>query len=180
MKYTFLCLLLILTGCSYYIPIYKTNFIVQRDVPQNPTFTVMPNNNSFSEVAFAQVVEACLIGARVKVVQLPATKSVQTEEVRTKKKTTPEPALEGKGTVVTETYLAYEPTNADYYIQTNSVSRQMKVVKTETQEVLAILIMPKVFPIEDNGQRRTTSETPYSYMAKALFNLGIIKQKKAQ
>lgn len=172
MKYTFLCLLLILTGCY---TIHQTTFIVQRDVPQNPTFTVIPANYTFSEVTFAQTIEGCLIGAGVKVVQRPATKSVQTEEVKTKNKPTPEPALEGKGIAVTESFWAYEPTDADYYIQTYSVSRQMKIVKTETQEVLAILIMPKVFPMET-----ATSETPYTYMAKALFNLGIIKQRKTQ
>ena len=171
MKYTFFCLLLTLTGCY----VHQTTFIVQRDVPQKPTFTVMPANNSFSEVTFASTVESCLIGAGVKVVQPPATKSVQTEEVKTKNKTTPERDLEGKGIAITETFWAYEPTDADYYIQTNSVSRQMKVVKTETQEVLAILIMPRVSPIEN-----TATETKYTYIAKALLNLGIIKQKKAQ
>ena len=179
MKNTFLCLLLILTGCY---TIHQTTFIVQRDVPQNPTFTVMPANNSFSEVTFAHTIESCLIGAGVKVVQRPATKTVQTEEVKTKNKPTSEPALEGKGIAVTETFWAYEPTDADYYIQTYSASGQMKVVKTETQEVLAILIMPKVYPIENADPRRTTTprETPYTYMARALFNLGIIKQWKAQ
>lgn len=152
MKSITVCLLLILTGCYTYT---QTTFVVQRNVPQNPTFTVYPANHSFSEVTFANAIESYLIGSGVKVVQRPALKSVQTEEIKTKDKRTSEPAIEGKGIAVTKTFWAYEPTDADYYIETNSISGQMRVVKTQTQEVLSILIMPRVFPIET-----AESETP--------------------
>lgn len=171
MKNISLCFfLLILTGCYTH---HETTFVVQRDTPQNPSFTVLPANHSYAQVEFANTIESCLIAAGVKVIQRPATKSVQTEEIKTKNKTTSEPAMEGKGIAVTQTFRAYEKTNADYYIETNAIAQQMRVVKTDTQEVLAILTMPKVFPIET-----AETQTPYTYMIKALSALGIIKQKK--
>ena len=64
----------VIIGCST-----KTQFVVLRAVPESPSFVVIPANNYLNQVAFANEVEAAIIGAGVKVVSRPATKEITKE-----------------------------------------------------------------------------------------------------
>jgi hypothetical protein len=115
----------------------KTQFVVLRNVPESPSVTVIPANDYLREVEFANNVEEAIIGAGVKVVMRPSTKEVTTEkEVQ---ETEGNRAAEAK---LTERYFAWEDVQADYIVQTYVTSRQMKITKKQTREVLAVLVVP--------------------------------------
>ena len=158
-----LLLLLILTSCS------TREFVVLRDVPENPSFTVIPAYYAYSEIRFANKVEKCLIGARVKVISHPGTKEIQTEEGKAKGKPTSEPALEAAGKVIVEKYHQRESTDADYIVETYAISRQIKIIRNnQTQEILAVLTAPA------EGQNLGPApETLQEYVIRALIHMEI-------
>ena len=59
----------VLAGCAP-----QTQFVVLRDVPESPSFVVIPANDYLHEVVFANEVENAIISAGVKVVMRPVTK----------------------------------------------------------------------------------------------------------
>lgn len=137
-------LLLFITGCG------RTQYIVLRDVPPSPSFVVIPANDYLYEVEFANHIENALIGAGVKVVIRPATKEVLTEQtVRglERRQTDGQQSNLGAGARLTERYVEYENIDADYIAQTYKTSRQVKISKKETREILAILVAPTHDPI---------------------------------
>lgn len=58
----------------------KDVYIVSRKVPENPVFTVVPFNNTQQQITCSDYVEEALIYAGVKVLDLPPTRIVETEE----------------------------------------------------------------------------------------------------
>ena len=129
-------LILILTSCG------TKEYIVLRDVPENPTFTVIPADNYLSEVAFANRIERYLISAGVKVVQRPGMKHIQTEQSEAERQSKSDSSTEAAGKVLTETYFMREPTAADYIVLTYRHSLQIRIIKNKTQEVLTVLSLP--------------------------------------
>ena len=55
--YPCLCIIIF---CLSFVGCGKTNYIVLRDVPQSPSFVVIPVTNTISEVSYANVVEVRL------------------------------------------------------------------------------------------------------------------------
>ena len=155
----------VIVGCS------KTQFVVLRDVPESPSFVVIPANNYLNQVAFANEVEAAIISAGIKVVMF----SQATKEV------TKEVAVGGKIAVVegsqaaqksgegklTERYVEFfEEIKADYIVQTYAGSKQIRIIKRQTREILAVLTVP-------TDPRTHQSLDHHDFIADALTNMGV-------
>ena len=167
-----LVLVAILLGCTY--PQYE--FIVLRDVPESPSFVVLPVNDRRGQVEFANQIETMIIGCNVKVVNRPSKKDVtravgqgvlglEAEKNR---------VVQGDaGYQVIESYPAYHEFDADYVVLTYAESKRVRIIKRETDEVLA--------SIEMKGYaRQTTKNKPESEsayyrrrIATALGKMGI-------
>ena len=146
-----LCLIIFclsLVGCG------KTNYIVLRDVPQSPSFVVIPANNTIPEVSYANVIESAIIAAGVKVMLRPVSKEIE--------KTITTPTNDGGSTnILTERYFELDELNADYLVQTYVTPAQVKISKLSTGEVLAIV----------NVYRGQSGEDPRDTMLKVLSKL---------
>ena len=128
----------VLAGCAP-----QTQFVVLRDVPESPSFVVIPANDYLHEVVFANEVENAIISAGVKVVMRPATKEITTEKTvqRAKGKQADDVKLiQSADAKLIERYAAFEEIDADYIVQTYVTSRQVKISKRETEEILAVLV----------------------------------------
>ena len=127
-------LFLVTIGCS------KTQFVVLRDVPESPSFVVIPANNYLNQVAFANAVEAAIISVGVKVISRPATKEV-TKEVAVEGgiqaiEGTQAAHKSGEGRLI-ERYAAFGDIEADYIVLTYANFRQIRIMKRQTREILA-------------------------------------------
>lgn len=139
----------------------KTNYIVLRDVPQSPSFVVIPANNTIPEVSYANVIESAIIAAGVKVVLRPISKEIE--------KTITTPTNDGGSTnILTERYFELDELNAEYLVQTYVTPAQVKVSKLSTGEVLAIVNVYRV-------HRGQGGEDPRDTMLKVLSKLLGIK-----
>ena len=129
----------VLAGCAPQTP----QFVVLRDVPESPSFVVIPANDYLHEVVFANKVENAIISAGIKVVMRPATKDVTMEKTvqRAKGKQADDVKLiQSADAKLIERYAAFEEIDADYIVQTYVTSRQVKISKRETEEILAVLV----------------------------------------
>ncbi len=127
-----------LAGCA------KTQFVVLRDVPESPSFVVIPANDYLREVEFANSVEDAIISAGVKVVIRPATKDVTTEKTiqgAEGKQTDDVKLILAADSKLIERYSAFEDIDADYIVRTYVSSQQVKIAKRETREILAVLVV---------------------------------------
>ena len=136
--------------CVWGCGITRFTVVVSRDVPDDPTFTVVPANNQIREVTFANEVENAIIAAGVKVVRYyrptptEVTKEAALGEEQAGKKLRAEPykidekAASHKGSAkVTKKYIEIEGgVQADYYVETYSYRRHVKISNRE--EVLAV------------------------------------------
>ena len=134
-----LFLVVILAGCAPQTP----QFVVLRDVPESPSFVVIPANDYLHEVVFANKVENAIISAGIKVVMRPATKDVTMEKTvqgAKASKTDDRALIQSADAKLIERYSAFEDIDADYIVQTYVTSRQVKISKRETEEILAVLV----------------------------------------
>lgn len=159
MKKLSIFLLLILASCG------SKEYIVLRDVPENPSFTVIPADNYLSEVSFANRIERYLISAGVKVIQRPGMKHIQTEQSKAERQSSALSAEEA-GKVLTETYFMREPTSADYIVLTYRHSLQVRIIKNKTQEVLTVLSLPI-------AHQQFGPDPERQYILDALLHMGI-------
>ena len=152
--YGYLCLIIFslsFAGCG------KTNYIVLRDVPQSPSFVVIPANYTIPEVSYANRIESAIIAAGVKVILRPTSKEIE--------ETTTTPADNGDSTkILTERYFALDELNADYLVQTYVTPVQVKISKLSTREVLTIVNVSRVI-------RGQGVEHPNDTMLKVLSKL---------
>ena len=154
-----------LAGCG------KTQFVALREVPESPSFVVIPANNFLHEVEFANNIENAIISAGLKVVMRPATKDVTTEKIiqdAEGKRTDDRTLIQSVDAKLIERYSAFEDIDTDYIVQTYVTLKQVKIAKRETREILAILEISKFdrFP----SWRRT--------IRKALVEMGVPMVKK--
>ena len=154
--------LILVSGCSN----PKTVFVVLRDVPESPSFVVIPANDYLVQVDFANEIEADLIACGVKVVARPAMKEVQTTKQGAQLDTQ---VGQAAGATLIEKYMALEETNADYFISAFADTRQIKIIKRPTREVISVLDL--------SG---TASNTSSKLVREALTNLGIVKPTYSQ
>ncbi len=144
-------------------------FVVLRDVPENPSFVVVPPNSYLHEVTYANKIEQILISSGVKVVMKPSIKEVTTEESaqQTEDRT-------ASGTSIKERYFAFDEINADYIVQTYASSKQVKISRSDTREVLTVLVIydySSMSPYDNELNRR-------EIIFNALQNLGVLNNPK--
>ena len=156
--------ILFLLGCGP-----NMQFVVLRDVPENPSFVVVPPNSYLHEVTYANKIERILISSGVKVVMRPSVKEVTTEES----------ARQGEdgiasGTSIKERYFAFDEINADYIVQTYASSKQVKISRSDTKEVLTVLV------IYDHRSMSTYNNelNRRKIIFNALQNLGVLNNLK--
>ena len=131
------------SGCAVADP----TFVVYRDVPENPTFVVLPATNYLYQVEFANTVEAVIIRAGAKVVDRPGTKEIVSEsklgQAQVQGGVTPSgtDAAGAKEAEAkrTERYFEYGEINADYIVQTYADAKQVRIIKKDTGEILAVI-----------------------------------------
>ena len=151
-------------GCS-------TQFVVLRDVPESPSFVVIPANNYLNQVAFANEVEAAIIGAGIKVVMFSqATKEVTKEvaiegEIRAIEGTQAA-RKSGEGKLIERYIESFEEIKADYIVFTYAGSKQIRIIKRQTREILAVLTVP-------TDSRTHQPLEHHEFIADALTNMGI-------
>ncbi|MCK4359671.1 MAG: hypothetical protein KAW92_13215 [Candidatus Cloacimonetes bacterium] len=123
-------ILLFVFGCG------PTSFVVLRDVPLNPSMVVVPVNPLAYQVEFANDIEEIIIGSGVRVLQRPTTKEITvTKEAE---KVDIQMLQSGKAEMsMVERFYAFDEITADYIVITNSYSNQVRIIKNDTQEVLA-------------------------------------------
>ena len=152
--YPCLCVIIF---CLSFAGCGKTNYIVLRDVPQSPSFVVIPVTTTISEVSYANIIERAIIAAGVKVILRPASKEVE--------ETTTTPTNNGDSTtILTERYFRLDELTADYLVQTYATPAQVKISKLSTREVLTIINVARV-------SRGQGGEHPNDTMLKVLSKL---------
>lgn len=159
---------LVVIGCQ--VP--YNQYVVLRDVPEHPSFIVIPANDYLDQVAFANEVEAAIISVNVKVINRPATKEV-TKEIAAEGGIQ---AIEGNQAAhksgegkLTEKYVAFEDIDADYTVRTYVSSRQIRIMKNQTREILAVLNLSENLYIEQGNKIAYRRKL----IADALANIGI-------
>ena len=136
-----LCLIGFITGCVP--PVHQ--FVVYRDVPDSPSFVVIPANDYMHEVLFANEIEEAIIACGVKVVQRPGAKRIRTEKsiggLEGNQMRDPDASVtsvrEADAKRV-ESYWEYESIDADYLVETYVNNRNVKILKKDTREVLTV------------------------------------------
>jgi hypothetical protein len=168
---TLLLLFVTLFGCS---PRYE--YVVLREVPQSPSFVVLAPNRYLFEIEFANMIEEIIISLGVKVVVRPATKAVtETTErgiagaqAEDNKLMTGERSLQR-----VESYVEYTDLKADYIVRTYRNSRQIRIIKRQSGEILASINLSENPYVEQRDH--------YRYMiAGLLHNMGIRATRPAK
>jgi hypothetical protein len=143
-----LLILIFLIVCTAFFSCTRvsTKFVVLRDTPLKPVFTVIPFNNSYRQIDYANQVEEVLIKLGVKVEQRPTIKEIVTSKGLGEEKTVVDlykslAAGKKNESVVVESYLAYDEFKADYIVLSDLLSRRLKVINRNTKEVLTSLRM---------------------------------------
>jgi hypothetical protein len=121
------------TGCAP-----KYIYVVQRDTPIKPVFTVIPSDSTYYSAArLASDTELALIKLGLSVVNPPIRKSV-TKKSGVEKEA--RDASKGKASAeeIKEEFNVFDETNADYVIQIEARNDNFKIVKKDTLEILAV------------------------------------------
>ena len=155
-------------GCS------QTQFVVLRDVPESPSFVVIPANNYLSQVEFANEVEAAIIGAGVKVVMFSQASKEVTKEVAIEGEIQ---AIEGnkaarksgEGRLIERYVEFFEEIKADYIVLTYAGSKQIRIIKRQPREILAVLNLSEDLYMEKGNQISYRRKL----VADALASMGI-------
>ncbi len=157
-----------LLGC--HVP--QDRFFILRNVPESPSFVVIPANDYLSQVMFANEIEEAIISVGVKVVMRPATKNV-TKEVAVGAEIQ---AIEGNQAAqksgagkLTERYVEFEDINADYIVYTYASSKQIRIIKRQTREILTVLNLSENLYIEKENKIAYRRKL----VADALVSMGI-------
>lgn len=132
---TLLLLLVALLGCST-----KYEYVVLREVPQSPSFVVLAPNNYLFEIEFANMIEEIIISLGVKVVARPSTKAITetTEKGIAGAKAEDNKLMTGeRGHQRVESYVEYTDLKADYIVRTYRNSKQVRIIKRQSEEILA-------------------------------------------
>jgi len=137
MKISTVLIICLVLGCAKI-----THFVVLRDAPLNPIFTVIPYNNFYEQVNYANKIEESLIELGVKIVTRPTVKEIikrQKTEAGQKVVDVNELLMSGKTAeaIVIESYFSYDEFNADYIIFSDVLSKRVKIIKKDTREILA-------------------------------------------
>lgn len=128
--FTVFPLTLVLMSCA------RHSYIVYRDVPESPTFTVLPTSQSTFELAFTVMIEQAIMSNGVRVKQRPEIKRSEIIDSVDSRYESMSQKHEG----ITESFEAYQVPDdyADYFVFTNRTTHRVKIIKSKTREVLTI------------------------------------------
>lgn len=133
------------------------NFVVLRDVPESPSFVVIPFNNYQDQIDCATMVESALIASGVKVVNRPRnTKEIEVSKDAGKGAIDKNGAVAKEGPIDSrwagekrvERYIEIEDVKADYIVYTSGsvnyingrvilYEGNVRIIKKGSQEVLS-------------------------------------------
>lgn len=138
MKSFILFAILFIAGCGS-----NTVFIVSRDVPVNPTLTVVPSGDYTEESVFANEIEETVIRLGLPVVTRPIFKAVVTKKdasaqaaaVAAQENSLQALAKSGSATT-TESFFALDDTPAEYVLFTYSTNNRVKLIRKNTKEII--------------------------------------------
>ena len=116
-------------------PIFRAR--ADRDIPPDPSFTVIPRNDYSVETNFARDVEEYLMHIGVRLVRRPAFKSVETSKQLSQAELDSQKAGAASAST-TERYYSLEETPADYIVETASEKQTIKIFRKSTREVLCV------------------------------------------
>ncbi|MCK4739002.1 MAG: thermonuclease family protein [Deltaproteobacteria bacterium] len=149
MKNVFLLLVVfLLTGCVN--KVVQANFVVLRDVPDKPSFTIIPFNQYHTQTTFADQIEEVLLQLGVKTFKYKVTppktiqkaKSLGTNEATIdldlNKLFTGGVAAEA---IALESYIEYGKIKANYLIYSDIFTGRIKIIKKKDFEILASFII---------------------------------------
>ena len=143
MRIVYLALILATFGCATPVQ-HVQRFVVIRNVPLEPTFTVLPANRTSAEIAFANAVELAIVQANGRVLSPPHTAfvieehSLKADEIESKMQGKSE--LSGESTRTLQ-YWAYDDLDATYVVNTikwGNYNGQIKIENRKTREVLTV------------------------------------------
>jgi hypothetical protein len=140
------CALLI--GCT---TIHKpVHFVVLRDVPLHPTFAVYPWDDGHTEY-YASLIEEALIGFGVRTLKRPTPKvmTTQKESGVTKEALSAESEFAG---VMRKGSRNNWKTGVDYVISIDESTKRTKIIKIDTNEILASFVIPYKGPTKDEKE----------------------------
>ncbi len=143
------------TGCQS-----NVIYVVNRPVPNNPKFVVIPSSNTLSEIEYANKLEQLLIRYNILISSRPTAKYVEITEADLKSAMESQTKITGVGAQLLggskgsktakidsevlqrfkrESYLSFSDIDADYIIRTSRNSRELKLYKRQNQELLGFL-----------------------------------------
>lgn len=163
--FTFLSAFL-LFGCST-----ETVFVVLREVPTNPSFVVMPVNDYLYQVEFANRIESYIVACGVKVVNRPAPKEIESTKQATQLGAQ-STQVAGAQATLTERYFAFDETDANYIVYTYADTKQIKIVRKETKEILSVFEVTSKYK-GAFGSGPTTTQREDEIIRDALKSLGV-------
>lgn len=111
-------------------------FIVLRDVPENPSVVVIPTTFTKDGLQYADEAEELILGMHIRLVQRPTVKEITESKGATKTEAESGSAAAG-GKSLTERYMAYGESGADYALITDQETDRIKLVKLGTREILS-------------------------------------------
>lgn len=135
----------------------KQRFIVLDNVPDTPSFVVIPANNSMYQTEYANSVESGLLGTGVSVLDAPPRKSVT---VRRQSDSSTDADEEDTGSqpreIVEDYETMYGETKADYIIRTFADSERARIIRKETREVISSFSVRR--KTTGNGKRESHTD----------------------
>ncbi len=130
-------LLLIFIGCAPKPAVVR--YAILRNVPERPSFVVIPAIRTDSQLKFADKVEVAILASGVKVVTRPGTKAV-TETRGLNKSQSDSAAMNAAGTSVTENYTTFD-VKADYIVSTDDQTKRIKIIQKDSDEILTSIVL---------------------------------------
>jgi hypothetical protein len=132
-----LLLLFLLCTSMLHLPAHSQGIgSVQRDIPISPTIVVVPTAFDKASLHYADQIEEFLLSCRLRIVQRPSIKQVTETKGATKAEAEKGASMAG-GRSLTEQYVAYEETGAEYVLLTDADAERVKLIDAKTREIVA-------------------------------------------
>ena len=122
----------------------RLKYVVYRDVPQHPAFTVIPASYSAADDRFRVAVESSLLTMGLSVVEAPLIKTAEVQAESNAVRARREMQLHESEQAVSvdnlvATSMVYDQTKADYVILVNSETAVLKIIRQSTREIQAVV-----------------------------------------
>ena len=137
MRNLLLFIVLAFTGCHTAI-VKETNFVVHRDVPQNPSFVVIPSNYSNQEIEFANEIEELLLSYGISILARPTIKEVTTHKgAIAGKSEISSDDISGASESIAERFYSLGEIESEYILYANLGDKRIKIIHAATREILS-------------------------------------------